>query len=241
MTVLQKAVRNALVFYDDAYPHRWYDAIGPGVSKYIQNFETLASDDTTGDATEWQLNITEGAGTTTHVITDREGGALLITTGTNENDGINMQLGAAAGENMLLDGNASAYFGIRFALGDADQSDIFAGVGVTDTDWSGGVADALYFRSIDESALMYFVAENTNIESTVAVATLADATYITAEWLFDGTKATAYINGVSAGSVNNTDAVFPNDNLMRLTLEFLTGEANANTCTVEWLKCIYVK
>ena len=241
MTVLQKAVNRALVFYDDVYTRRWYDAIGPGVGKHFEDFLTMATDDSTGDSLEWQMTITEGAGTTTHVVTDRVGGALLITTGTNENDGISMQLGHAAGESVKLDGNYPLYCGIRFALGDADQSDFFFGVGVTDTDWSGGITDGLYFRSEDESAAVSLIAEKNSIESTLAVATLTDAGYITLEYLFDGSTVYAYADGALQGSVANSAATFPNDEEMRLTLEFLTGEGNANTCTVEWLKMIHIR
>jgi hypothetical protein len=241
MTVAWKQVNDAMVFYSVEYPHRWYEGIGEGVVKYLQDFATLASDDTTGDATEWELTITEGAGNTTHVVTDRAGGALLITTGTNENDGINMQLGAAAGENILLDGSYPCYFGIRLALGDADQSDFNVGIGVTDTETLGGWADAIYFRSVDESAAVDFVVENTNSETVIGAGTLADAGYTTLEFLFDGEDVTGYWNGQAIGSVNKSSPDFPDDQEMRLTMEFETGEGNANTMTVEWLKMIHIR
>ncbi len=241
MAVLFKDVNNAWVFYDADYPHRWYDALGEGVTKYLQDFLTLASDDTTGDSTEWELTITEAAGATTHVITDRPGGALLITTGTDDNDGINMQLGAAAGENVLLDGNYPLYFGIRLALGDPLASDFNVGVGVTDVETLGGWADAIYFRTIDTSLAVDFVVENTNSETVIGAGTLADATYVTLEFLYDGEDVTGYFNGQDIGSVNNSSPDFPDDQEMRLTMEFETGEGNANTMTVEWIKMIYVR
>ncbi len=241
MGVLTKPVNNALVYYDADYPHRWYEAFGEGVVKHLQDFATLASDDTTGDATEWELTIVEGAGSTTHVITDRAGGALLISTGTNENDGLSMQLGAAAGENVKLDGAYPLYVGVRLALGDADQSDLLVGVAVTDTALLGGVADAMYFRSVDESALVYFVAENTSVEDVVSVGTLADGVYVTLEFLFDGEDAIAYFNGQEAGRINKSSPNFPDDQELRLSLEFLTGEGGANTCTVEWLRMIHIR
>ena len=162
MAVGFRDVNNAWVFYDEDYPNRWYDALGEGVVKYLQNFTHLASTAATGDATEWELAITEGAGNTTHVITDRAGGALLIDTGTNENDGINMQLGAAAGENILLDGNYPCYFGIRLATNDVLATDFNVGIGVTDQETLGGWTDAIYFRHVDAAAAVDFVVENTN-------------------------------------------------------------------------------
>ena len=234
-------VNSALVAQDSDKPFRWYDAFGAGVVKYIQDFATLASDDSTGDAIEWELTITEGAGNTTHVITDLAGGALLITTGTNENDGISMQLGAAAGENIILNGNYPLYVGATLAINDVDQTDLFLGVGVTDTDWSGGVADAMYFNSVDESAVLNFVTEKNSIASTTAVHTLVDATYVTMEFLYDGTSVYVYIDGVEIAKIDDGISTFPNDELMRLSLEFLTGEGTGNTCTLTELRMIHIR
>ena len=241
MAVEFKQVNNAMVFYDADYPHRWYDALGEGVTKYLQDFLTLASDDTTGDATEWELTITEGAGATTHVVTDRAGGALLITTGTNEHDGINMQLGAVAGENILLDGSYPLYFGARFALGDPDQSKFQIGVGVTDVETLGAWADAIYFRNVDASLAVDFVVENTNSETVIGAGALAAAGYVTVEFLYDGEDVTGYWNGQDIGSVNKSSPDFPDDQEMRLTIEFETAEGNANTMTLEWIKFIHVR
>ncbi|GAH39486.1 unnamed protein product, partial [marine sediment metagenome] len=87
MTVGTLAAHRAMVLRDNWYSHRWFDAVGHGVTKYIQEFATLDSDDTTGDCTEFELTITEagGGGDTTHVITDHDGGALLITTDNGNN------------------------------------------------------------------------------------------------------------------------------------------------------------
>ena len=242
MGVAFKQVNNAMVFYDEDYPHRWYEAMGEGVTKYLQDFLTLAVDDTETDATEWELAITQTAGATTHVITDRAGGALLITTGTNDNDGINMQLGGAGGgENILLDGSYPLYFGIRLALGDPLASDFNVGVGVTDQDTLGGWADAIYFRTVDTELTCDLVVENTNSESVIGTGNLADAVYVTLEFLFDGEDLSGYWNGQFLGSVNKSSPDFPDDQEMRLTIEFETGEGNANTCTIEWIKFIHIR
>lgn len=242
MGVDQVSINNALVIRDSTFRHRWFDAFGSGVVKQIEDFATIASDDTTGDPTEWTVTVVEaGAGFSTAVVTDRVGGALLITAAANEDDGWSMQLGAAAGESILLDGNYPLYCGIRFALGDADQSDFLFGVAVTNTALLGGVTDGMYFRSIDGTAVCNFVTEKNSVESETAIATLVDDTYITLEFLFDGVSVTAYADGTEITSTAAIGATFPNDEEMRLSLEFLTGEAVANTCTVEWLRMVYVR
>jgi len=242
MGVDQVSINNALVIRDSSFRHRWYDAFGAGVIKYLQDFITIPSDDTTGDPTEWEVTVVEaGAGDSTAVVTDLAGGALLITTAANDNDGWKMQLGAVAGENVKLEGNFPLYCGIKLAINDVDQTDLFFGVTVTDTDALGAVTDGMYFRSVDESAVVNFVTEKNSVESVTGVATLIDAQYITLEFLFDGVTVYAYVNGVEITSTAALGATFPNDEELRLTLEFLTGEATANTCTIQWLRMIHVR
>jgi len=241
MSTLQKTVNNAIVFYDSVYAHRWYDAIGPSVGKYLQQFLTLPSDDTTGDATEWELTIVEVGGSTTHVVTDAAGGALLITCAGNDDDGINMQLGAAAGENVGLSASYPLYCALKFAISAATQSDILFGVTVTDTDAVTAVTHGLYFRSVDESAVLSFVAEKNSVESVVGSQTMVDGTTYTAEFLFDGGTAYAYVDGVELGRISSASPTFPNDELMRLTLHFLSGAAAATTLTVYEMRMIHLR
>lgn len=247
MTVETTTKRHALVWRDFTYPHRWYDAVGQGVTKYLQDFtgSNWFVDDTTHDPSpNWTMVITEaGAGDTTVNLTDVSGGALLITTAGNENDGVQMQFGHAAsgvGESVDLSGDYPLYFSTRFAISDVDQTDILVGFCITDVDALGAVSDGIYFRSADESAVLYFVTEKNSIESAVAVATLVDATYITAEFLYDAGTVTVYINGVEVTSVANTAATFPNDELLRLTLEFLTGAVATPTLTMTHLRYIHI-
>jgi hypothetical protein len=240
MTVEMVNVQKALVFRDSDYKHRWYDAIGPGVVKYLNEFAYLTSDDTSGDALDFELTIVEEGADTTHVVTDLEGGALLITCAGNEDDGINMQLGASAGENIALLPGQCCYFGIEFALGDVTQFDAMFGVNVTDTTALTSPADGMFFRTVDASAVLNFVTVKDSVESATAVATLVDATYITAEFLFDGETVHAYINGGEVTSTANSAVTFPNNELLRLTLAVLSGEAVANTCTIKWVRLIHL-
>jgi hypothetical protein len=51
----------------------------------------------------------------------------------------------------------------------------------------------------------------------------------------------AYVNGVVVATVDKSNPTFPDDEEMRLSLEFLTGEAVANTCTVKRLDMIHIR
>jgi hypothetical protein len=223
--------------------NRWYDAFGPGVGKYLQNFNSLPADDSTTDPTEWNVTVTEvGAGVSTAVINDVAGGALIITTAANEDDGYAMQLGGPnTGESIQLNGDYPTYFGIRFQINDVDQTDCLFGLCVTDTDAIGGVTDGVFFRSVDASAVLNFVIEKDSVESITAVDTLVDATNVIAEFFYDGNNIMAYIDGVLVATIADSDASFPNDEALRLTMEFLTGEAVANTCQIDWVRLIHIR
>jgi hypothetical protein len=244
MSVLTKTVRNAVVYYDSLYPWRWYDAFGAGVCKYLQEFVALPVDDTTHDPLDFTNTIVEAAGASTAEVTDYAGGALLITSGTAEDDGFKMQLGhgaAGVGENFIFDAQYPFYFGINFAVSNASEVDVFAGLAVTDTDALGAVTDGLYFRKIDGDTNVYFVAEKDSLESATAVLTMMGAQYRTFEMYYDGATLYHYVDNRLTGSINRVDPTFPNNELMRLTIEFLTGSADARTMTIDWVKVIQIR
>ena len=90
--VATKNVRNALVYYDNAAAtisggNRWYDAIGPGVTKYIYDGSVLAADDSTTDPVEFVNTVVEvGAGVNTCVQDDVAGGGTTQTVGVQVTD-----------------------------------------------------------------------------------------------------------------------------------------------------------
>ena len=245
--ITTKNLRSALAFYDpDACEgNRLYDAFGPSIVKYLNEFAYMPVDDTTHDPSSWTVTMVEtGDANSTAVVTDLARGALLITADDNDNDGVKMQLGhghGGAGENVGFDGPYPTYFGIRFQCADATNSDYLFGLCVTDTGCLDGATDGLYFRNVDASALLYFVLEKDSLETVSAVATMADATWITAEFYYDGTDVMAYIDGNLEATLSASDANFPNNELLRLTMEFLTGEDVANTCTIDWVRLIHIR
>ena len=238
MSTEQVTINGATVIRRTEYPWRWLDAFGEGVSKYCTSFESLPADDQTTRPTEF-VNTLVGASTA--VLSDVSGGALVITTAAAEDDGYGMQLGGAAGEWVDFSAAYPAYFGIKFQVNDATQTDVFFGLAPTDTDLAGGVTDGIFFRSTDASASLFFVVEKDDAESVTTVATLADGVDVIAEWYYDGSTIRSYINSRETSSLANTDVRFPDDELLRLSLEFLTGENVANTCTIKWVRMIQIQ
>jgi len=238
MSTERVTINGATVVRRTEYPWRWLDAFGEGVSKYVTSFESLAADDQTTGPTEF-LNTLVGASSA--VLDDVSGGALTITTAAADDDGYGMQLGGAAGEWVDFSAAYPAYFGIQFQVNDATNTDVFFGLAPTDTDLAGGVTDGIFFRSTDASASLFFVVEKDSLESVTTVDTLADAADVIAEFYYDGSTIRSYINSRETSSLANTDVRFPDDELLRLSLEFLTGENVANTCTIKWVRMIQIQ
>ena len=242
MAIETADIRNAIVYRSADYSHRWYDAFGENVTKFLTEFETLDLDDTTTDPIGWTVTVVEvGDGTSNIATADLAGGAATITCAANEDDGWSMQLGPTLGECVDLSGPYYLYLSVDMASNDADQSDVLVGVAVTDTAILGGVTDGIYFRSVDASGNIMFVTEKDSIESSTVVGVMTDNAYMRCEFLVDETNVKAYVNGTLMSTTARSAATFPNNELMRLSVEFLTGEAVANVLTMKHLKMIHIR
>lgn len=234
-------IRNHMVLRDATNTWRWYDAWGPSVVKYEMNTAAVPTDDTTGMPSEF-TNTLVNASTFAH--TDVLGGGVILTGAGADNDGVKLQLGdelGGAGENVSFAAEYPTYLYAKVQMLDVDQSDMLVGFCITDTTCLDGVTDGMYFRTVDASAVLYFVLEKNSAESTTAVNTMTDATDVELEMFYYGSNVYAYVNGVLMATVADTDAGFPNDELLRLTFEFLSGEAAANTCTIKRLRFIQIQ
>lgn len=223
-----------LVYYN-GNNFRVLDAVGPDVIKYEADFvrEIAASDAVTG----WTVTLVEaGAGESTLTTPDGSGGTLVITTDANEDDGAQLQ---KTGENFSLSSSQSlTYFGIRLKTGEATQSDILAGLCITDTTLLGGMTDGVYFRKVDGSTALAFVTEkdSTETETTSVLTVAADTNYLL-EFAFDGTRVLAFVDGVQVASHT---ANIPDDELLTPSIAFLSGNAAVETLTVDYVRAIQV-
>lgn len=238
MTVRSDRRHGQLVYWD-THRHRVVDAVGDAVSEYRWGAGE-PTDDTTGDPVRWTVTVVEvGAGGDSTVVNastaGTTGAAGLITTDNAENDGVNMQL---KGENFGAHANNDMYIGARFTINDVDQTDLFFGFAITDTTLLGGVTDAIYFESLDESAALAAVTEKDNTETTTsAVGTLVDATEVYLEIYVAGVTAYFYVDGAL---VATHTANFPNDEELTPSIHFLTGEAIANTALFRDLRAFQI-
>lgn len=232
-----KIVNNSLVFYDE-YQHRWIEAFGLKVHKYLTDFNDLDVDDQTGDPTEYTFTPVEnGASSSTVTLKDAQGGWLRLQADTFDNDGGNLQL---KGESFKLTAGDPIYFGTSILLDVADQSDFCVGLCITNTALVGGMTDGVYFRKVDGSTSVSFVSEkDSSEEETTAVHTLVAATAVTLEFLTDGTSHIwAYVNGVLAATHATT---IPDDEELRVSVAYINGTAQTSKgIEVDYIRAIQI-
>jgi hypothetical protein len=240
MTTEITSLLNNLIVRDSVDTWRWYDAFGPNVAKLIENFVSFPISSADSPA-GWTVTLVEaGAGESTIALVGGAlGGSLLITTDAADNDGAQMQL---QGEAFYFANRYPFYFGAKFQVSDATQSDLLIGLSITDSTAIDGVSDGLFIRKVDATTSLLAIVEKDSAESALTIATMADATAITVEMNYgiDGTL-TVYVNGVEVGSFTDADVNFPDNEYLTPTVAFLAGEAVAKTMTVEWVRFIQVQ
>ncbi len=231
-TSLHSQYKNGALLYYQTHRHRIVGAVGDNVQFYDFQHENAQASGT--DPLGYTATVVEaGSGTTEWVPSDTERGASTITCAANEDDGGSYQL---LGESIKLDSGNWVYFRLKMAIDDVDQTDFFAGFAITDTAILGGVTDRIGFQSVDGDAGIDFLVEKDSTETkTEDVATSADGTEIDLEFVWDGAAESlyTYVDGAAVTSTATTN--LPNDEELRLSLEFLTGEAVANVMTIRKL------
>lgn len=236
MSLRTKYLHNHLVYYPSDNPQRWLEVIGEKLTRHVENFVRWPVDFTTGDPTEYTFVTVETGGTSTVAQSDAVGGNMVMTCAGNADDGPQIQL---TGESFKLDGQYPTYFGVRFQVNDADQVDFLAGLCITDTTLLGGLSDGIYFQTVDESAVLTIEIEKGSLASSGSIATLVDDTWIIAEFYFDGTYVDSYIDGTLQTRLAVTN--IPNDENLTVSLALLSGEATANTATIDWVRVFQIR
>ena len=224
-------IGQAEVLVDSTYDHRWYNAVGPYVNKVLEEFVQtpyIAASSIAGTTTTL-VNLSTHA-----LVGGALGGNMLITTAGAEVDGAQIQW---LGEAFLPTANNEIYFGCRFQISSATESDFMIGLCITDTTaLADGVTDGIYFRKIDGTTACNFVVETASTETATAAFTVAAATWYVVEWRWNGINLYFYVDGVYVGAPVVTN--IPTAEYMTPTIAFLTGDTVAITMTVDWMRCI---
>jgi hypothetical protein len=220
--VTTAAKTNPLGMYGMPAPMDWHE--------YFNDFDHYT-------AAQWTVTT---VGTGTVALTNVDGGALLITNSAADNDSVQLQ---KVGESFALTAGKRAIFKARFKVSDATQSDLVMGLCVTDTTLMGatagaGVTDGIFFSKDDGVATLDVQCQKdatTGQTRAAAVATLANDTFVTVAWAYDGKSEVAYyVNDVQLGTLAGTSAYLP-DTTLTVSFGLMNGEAVAKTMTLDYI------
>jgi len=188
---------------------------------YMEDFDYY----TAGDWT-----VTETQAGATQALTDGDGGLLLLTNTAADNDLVSLQ---KVGESFRFASGKELFFEARFKVSDATQSDLVVGLQITDTSPL-DVSDGVFFIKADASTTVSLVVEKNGTATTTSVGTMADNTFISLGFYYDGASAIQYsVNGSVLGTSVTTN--LPDDEDLTVTFAIQNGEAVAKTMTVDYI------
>ena len=165
----------------------------------------------------------------TQAMGDANGGTLVLTTLTAENDAASLQ---SVGEIFTVIVGKEMYFESRFKIGDATQSDFVMGLQIRDTTPL-AVSDGVFFQKDDGDALLDFHSMSGSVDTTTSgVYTVVDDTYLKVSWYWDGVSTFTYaVDDVVKGTLTAT----PSTAEMTLSFAVHAGSAAADVLTVDYI------
>lgn len=214
----ESATLATLPFPDPTACHTWFD-----------DFDDYV-------AAEW--TITE-VGSGTRAVADADGGVLVITNAAADNDHNYLQWSGATNastvETWTFTAGKKSWFKSRLKISDATESDMFMGLYVTDTDPIGGIADGVYFHKADGSATCNLVVVGSSTATTTAAATMANDTYVTLGFVYDGIdKIEIFVNDVRVA--NSVTTNLPSTELA-LSFAIQNGTNAAKSMSIDYILC----
>ena len=175
--------------------------------------------------------VTETQASATQALTDGDNGLLLLTNSAADDDLVALQ---KVGESFRFAAGKKLWFEARFRVSDATQSDVVMGLQITDATPL-DVTDGVFFIKADNSTSVSLLVEKDGVATTTAsVATLANNTFITLAFYYDGVSQIQYaVNGVVQGASVTTN--LPDDEDLTVSFAIQNGEAAAKTMTVDYV------
>jgi hypothetical protein len=226
---VQTPTGEVLLFHDKASEASWVDAIGRDVRKWEMRH---GSDFTT--AIEY-TNTAVGASTVAQGIT--AGVKAIMTTAAAENNGNNLQL---VGTPFQLASGKRCYFGAKLTLGTAAGSDLFVGLASTDATLIAAhdmstAGSAIGFYSLSAATFYAYNEIHANLKTTLALVA-RDASAHIFEFVYDGNGTVKFYIDYTLVATHTT--YIPTVVLApAIVLQSSAGGA-AETCAVQWMRCI---
>jgi hypothetical protein len=200
---------------------------------------TWFDDFTDYDANQWIITTTEaGTSSATEAIANAQGGILVVTNDVNDNDADFLQLASTSGSAVIepfkFVSGKKTFFKARFKVSDATQSDFVIGLQITDTTPL-DVTDGVFFQKDDGDAnLDFHVEKNNTATSASAIATVADDTYLTVAFYYDGkSKVEYFVNDANLGSSVTTN--LPDDEELTVSFGIQNGAAASKIMSVDYI------
>lgn len=190
---------------------------------YFNDFDTYVAGD-------W---VVTNASSGTVALTDADGGVLLITNNTADDNAVFLD---KVGESFLMEAGKPAVFKARFKVSDATQSDLVIGLQITDTTPL-DVTDGIYFLKSDGSASLSAICRKnaTTGSTSLTAATLASDTYVTVGWYYDGiSSVTVFVNDAAVGTLDGSSTYLP-DTELTVSIGIQNGEAAAKSLSVDYV------
>lgn len=194
-------------------------------------------------ATDWVITET---GSGTRAVSQSPFGVLVVTNAAADNDVNSLQessvAAGAVAEQWKFVAGKPLYFGTRFKLSDATQSDLVIGLHITaTTPIASAPTDGIYFRKDDGDRLIDLVGRKNSAGSEVAGVLgtsgyLTDDTWTKLEFYYDGVSSCiqAFQDGVGFGSIPLTNVV--DDEELAISFAVQNGEAVAKVLSLDWIK-----
>lgn len=200
----------------------------PDPTKFIQYYDDFYS----FHVAEWTITETNSAAT--EALAAGVSGWLLITNTAADNDLVALQRTYSL---LSFTAGKKAFFKARFKVSDATQSDLVMGLQVIDTTPL-DVTDGVYFLKADGAATVDIICRknaSTGSTSASAIATMANDTFITLAWAYDGVSKIYYaVDGTVKGALDASSSYLPDSNVT-VSFAIQNGEAAAKTMTVDYI------
>lgn len=198
------------------------------------DFAVFKDDFFTYLASDWVVTTTEaGAGSATEAIGDEAGGVLVLTNAAGDND---LDFLQSTGESFKFVSGKRLMFKARFKVSDATESDFVMGLQITDTTPL-DVTDGIFFQKDDgDTNLDFHVEKDGTATSASAIATVADDTYLTVEFYYDGATSgniDYFVNDALIGSSVITNA--PDDEELAISFGIQNGTNAAKSMSIDYI------
>jgi hypothetical protein len=202
---------------------------------YMEDFDQFLLTD--GTTAQWTVTA---ASTGTAALTAVNGGALLLTAANTDEDLIQAQRTTAT---WLPAAGKKTFFKARLKLSAAALTDLFVGLSVVDTSLISasaiGTTECMgFFKAATDTSLTFYnrLDGTTGSTSASSIGTVADDTYFTVGFYYDGASKVYYMfDDVIKGSVSGSATYLPNTVMTPSIAIAQEGTAGAGTAIVDYL------